>query len=59
MVRKEQLERVRALGARLSVQAHLYVAAPVLSKYWGHDRAGTCDPVKTFMDAGFQLVGGT
>ncbi|SPC20461.1 amidohydrolase [Cupriavidus taiwanensis] len=59
VVRKEQLERVRALGARLSVQAHLYVAAPVLSKYWGHDRAEHVTPVKTFMDAGFQLVGGT
>lgn len=59
VVRKEQLDRVRALGARLSVQAHLYVAAPVLSKYWGHDRAEHVTPVKTFMDAGFQLVGGT
>lgn len=59
VVREEQLARIKALGVNLSVQAHLYVAAPVLSNYWGHDRAEHVTPVKTFMDHGFQLVGGT
>ncbi|MBS0344005.1 MAG: amidohydrolase, partial [Proteobacteria bacterium] len=59
VVREEQLARIKALGLNLSVQAHLYVAAPVLSNYWGHDRAEHVTPVKTFMDHGFQLTGGT
>ena len=41
------------------MQAHLYVAAPVLSNYWGHDRAEHVTPVQTFLKAGFALAGGT
>lgn len=59
VVRPEQLDRVKALGAMLSVQAHLYVAAPVLTKYWGHDRAHHVTPIRTFLDRGFKLAGGT
>lgn len=59
VVRPEQLDRVKALGLVLSVQAHLYVAAPVLSSYWGHDRAEHVTPVRAFLDKGFKLAGGT
>lgn len=59
VVREEQLARIRALGVELSVQSHLYVAAPVLSNYWGHERAEHVTPVRTFMRHGFRLVGGT
>src|SRR3546814_13508643 len=59
VVRPEQLDRIKALGAVLSVQAHLFVAAPVLSRYWGHDRAEHVTPVRTFLDKGFKLAGGT
>lgn len=59
VVREEQLARIKALGVNLSVQSHLYVAAPVLSNFWGHERAEHVTPVKTFMDHGFELVGGT
>jgi len=59
VVRAEQLDRIKALGVSLSVQAHLYVAAPVLSNYWGHDRAEHVTPVRTFLNKGFKLAGGT
>jgi predicted amidohydrolase YtcJ len=59
IVRPAQLDRVKALGLNLSVQAHLYVAAPVLSRYWGHDRAEHVTPVRTFIDRGFRLAGGS
>lgn len=59
VVREEQLVRIRALGLNLSVQSHLYVAAPVLASYWGRARAEHVTPVKTFMKNAFQLVGGT
>jgi predicted amidohydrolase YtcJ len=59
VVRPAQLDRVKKLGLNLSVQAHLYVAAPVLSRYWGHDRAEHVTPVRAFIDRGFRLAGGT
>ena len=43
VVREEQ-----ALGLNLSVQAHLYVAAPVLSNYRGHARAEDVTPGQDF-----------
>ncbi len=59
VVRPEQLDRVKALGLVLSVQAHLHVAAPVLSSYWGHVRAEHVTPVRMFLDKGFKLAAGT
>ena len=59
VIRPEQFDRIKALGAVLSVQAHLFVAAPVLSRYWGHDRAEHVTPVRAFLDKGFKLAGGT
>jgi len=57
--RPEQLARMKKLGLILSVQDHLYLAAPAMKKYWGMARASEVTPVKTYLDNGFLLVGGT
>ena len=57
--RPEQLVRMKKLGLILSVQDHLYLAAPALKNYLGAARASQITPVKTFLDAGFLVVGGT
>ena len=43
----------------VSTQDHLYLAAPVLKKYWGWDLASEVTPVKTYLDAGLLVTGGT
>jgi predicted amidohydrolase YtcJ len=57
--RPEQLPRMKKLGLILSVQDHLYLAAPALKNYLGAARAARITPVKTYLDAGFLVVGGT
>jgi len=57
--RPEQLGRMKKLDLILSVQDHLYLAAPALKKYLGPERASLITPLKTYLDAGFLLVGGT
>jgi predicted amidohydrolase YtcJ len=57
--RPEQLPRMKKLGLILSVQDHLYLAAPALKNYLGAARAAQITPVKTYLDAGFLVVGGT
>ena len=57
--RPEQLERMKKLGLILSVQDHLYLAAPTLKNYLGIERASQVTPVKTYLDSGFLVVGGT
>lgn len=57
--RPDQLVRLKALDVALSVQNHLYLAAPSLKKYLGPERAARITPVKTYQDRGFLLVGGT
>jgi predicted amidohydrolase YtcJ len=57
--RPEQLARMKKLGLILSVQDHLYLAAPTLKGYLGMARASQITPVKTYLDAGFLVVGGT
>lgn len=59
VTRPDQYPRMRALNLRLSVQDHLYLAAPVLKGYWGLDRASQVTPLKTYMDQGFLLALGT
>lgn len=59
VVRPDQYARMRALGVKLSVQTHLYYAAPVIAQQWGRARADQVTPVKTFMDEGFTLTGGS
>src|SRR5580700_4332085 len=59
VMRPEQLARMRKLDLALSVQDHLYLAAPALKNYLGAARASQITPVKTYLDAGFLVVGGT
>jgi predicted amidohydrolase YtcJ len=57
--RADQIARLRKLDVALSVQDHLYLAAPSLKKYLGSERASQITPVKTYLDQGFLVVGGT
>jgi predicted amidohydrolase YtcJ len=57
--RPEQLARMKKLGLILSVQDHLYLAAPALKNYLGAARASQITPVKTYLDAGILVTGGT
>ena len=57
--RPEQLARMKRLDLVLAVQDHLYLAAPALKNYLGMARASQITPVKTYLDEGFLVVGGT
>jgi predicted amidohydrolase YtcJ len=57
--REDQYPRIKALNLRMSVQDHLYLAAPVLKGYWGMDRASQVTPVKSYLDQGYMVAGGT
>jgi predicted amidohydrolase YtcJ len=57
--RPEQVARLKALDIAVSAQDHLYLAAPVLKKYWGWETAAEVTPVKTYLDAGLLVAGGT
>jgi predicted amidohydrolase YtcJ len=57
--RPEQVARLKDLDIAVSAQDHLYLAAPVLKKYWGWDIASEVTPVKTYLDAGLLVAGGT
>ncbi|MBC7379553.1 MAG: amidohydrolase [Burkholderiaceae bacterium] len=59
ITRPDQYPRIRKLNLNLSVQDHLYLAAPVLKGYWGMERASQVTPVQTYLDEGFMLAGGT
>ncbi len=54
-----EIERMKKLDLMLSVQDHLYLAAPAMEKYWGRERADSVTPLKTYLDSGFLVVGGT
>jgi predicted amidohydrolase YtcJ len=57
--RPDQLPRFKALDLALSVQDHLYLAGPVLVKYWGEARAFLTTPVRRYLDAGLLVSSGT
>jgi predicted amidohydrolase YtcJ len=59
IVRPDLLARMKTLGLMVSAQDHLYLAAPAMKKYWGKARAAEVTPVKTFLDDGFLVAGGT
>jgi predicted amidohydrolase YtcJ len=59
IARPEQIARLKRLGVMLSVQDHLYLAAPAMAKYWGIARASTVTPLKTYLDSGLLVAGGT
>ena len=57
--RPDHYPRVHALGLVISAQDHLYRAGPSMAKYWGRARAEQVTPVRTFLDQGFIVAGGT
>ena len=59
VTRPDQLARIKKLGIAVSVQDHLYLAAPTLRRYLGMERASHITPVKTYLDQGFLVVAGT
>jgi predicted amidohydrolase YtcJ len=59
VAKPDHFPKIRELGLVLSVQNHLYVAGPSLRKMWGDQRAETVTPVRTYLDQGFLLAGGT
>ena len=59
IVRPDQIARMKKLGVMLAVQDHLYLAAPAMRKYWGVARASQVVPLKTLLDNGFMVAGGT
>jgi predicted amidohydrolase YtcJ len=59
IARPDQFARVRALDLAISAQDHLYLAAPSVARYWGRSRAEQVTPMRTFLDQGFLVAGGT
>lgn len=59
LARPDHIRRMRALGVAVSVQDHLFVAAPALAKYWGRPRAEQVTPLKSLMGSGLLVAGGT
>ncbi|HYM18040.1 MAG TPA: amidohydrolase [Micropepsaceae bacterium] len=59
IARPDLIQRMKNLGLMVSAQDHLYLAAPVLKKYWGMDLASEVTPVKAYIDAGLLVAGGT
>ena len=57
--RPDHYARVRSLEIVISAQDHLYRAGPSLVKYWGRERAEQVTPVRTFLDQGILVAGGT
>jgi predicted amidohydrolase YtcJ len=59
VTRPEQRAEMKRLDIQVSAQDHLYLAAPVLKKYWGWETASEVTPVKAYLDAGLLVSGGT
>jgi predicted amidohydrolase YtcJ len=59
VVRPDLVKRMQDLKLMISAQNHLYLAAPVLKRYWGADLASEVTPLRTYLDAGLLVAGGT
>jgi predicted amidohydrolase YtcJ len=59
IARPDHFPRMRKLGLGVSAQNHLYLAGPVLAKYWGPERAARTTPMRAFLDAGLPTSAGT
>ncbi len=59
IIHPRQIERMKRLDIMLSAQDHLYLAGPSLRKYWGEERANNVTPLRTLMDSGLVVAGGT
>ncbi len=56
---EDQFPRMKALDLVISAQDHLYLAGPSLVNYWGAARAARTTPMRTYLDRGFIVAGGT
>src|SRR3546814_20375310 len=54
-----QTQQMHRLGVQISVQNHMYLAGPIVERYWGSSRAEQNTPVATYLDAGILVDGGT
>jgi predicted amidohydrolase YtcJ len=59
ITRGDQIPRIKALGLVISAQSHLYLAASSLKEYWGDERTARVAPVRSWLDAGVHVAGGT
>jgi predicted amidohydrolase YtcJ len=59
IARPDLVKRMQNLKLMVSAQDHLYLAAPVLKGYWGWDLASEATPLKSYLDAGLLVAGGT
>ena len=57
--RPEHFERIKGLDLVVSAQNHLYLAGPSVKKYWGRERAENVTPMRSFLDQGLMVGGGT
>jgi predicted amidohydrolase YtcJ len=57
--REDHFPLMRALGLVVSLQNHLYLAAPSLVEYWGHDRAAWTTPLRAYLEADIPVSLGT
>lgn len=55
----DQFPRMKALDLVISAQDHLYLAGPSLVKYWGAERAARTTPVRSYLEHGLIVAGGT
>jgi len=59
IARPDHFPRMAALGLVVTLQDHLYVAAPSLIQYWGAERAALTTPARAYLDAGIPISLGT
>jgi predicted amidohydrolase YtcJ len=55
----DHFPRMTDLGLVVTLQNHLYVAAPSLVQYWGVERAALTSPARAYLDAGIPISLGT
>jgi predicted amidohydrolase YtcJ len=59
IARPDHFARMADLGVVVTLQDHLYVAAPSLVRYWGSERASLTTPARAYLDAGIPVSLGT
>ena len=52
-------QEMRRLGVQVTVQDHMYLAGPIVERYWGAARAERNTPLVAYLDAGLLVAGGT
>ncbi|GMR11212.1 MAG: amidohydrolase [Anaerolineae bacterium] len=60
MARQDHYERIKRLGVYIPCQfLYTYKAGAAMVKWWGSDRANRSNPMKSFLDAGIRVGGGS